>query len=80
MDAISGRFSPYQLNPMNINPLRDVLEDCVDFSCVRSCTSINLYISATNVETGKVKVFDSHYMTSDTVMASACLPNAIRLS
>ncbi len=75
MNAMSRMFSPYQLNPLNMNPLRDVLESCVDFSCVQSCSSIKLYISATNVETGKVKVFDSHCLTSDMVMASACLPN-----
>jgi NTE family protein len=75
MDAITRVFSPYQLNPMNMNPLRDVLEKCIDFSSVQSCDSIKLYISATNVETGTVKVFDSHNLTSDMVMASACLPN-----
>lgn len=75
MDALSRMFSPYQLNPLNMNPLRDVLDDCIDFSCVQSCHGIKLYISATNVETGKVKVFDSAYLTADMVMASACLPN-----
>jgi len=75
MDAMSRMFSPYQLNPMNMNPLKDVLESCVDFSCVQSCNSIDLFISATNVETGRVKVFDSRKLTSDMVMASACLPN-----
>jgi len=75
MNAMTRMFSPYQLNPLNMNPLRDVLESCVDFSCIQSCNTIKLYISATNVETGKVKVFDSHYLTSDMVMASACLPN-----
>ena len=75
MDAMSRMFSPYQMNPMNMNPLKDVLESCVDFSCVQSCNSIDLFISATNVETGRVKVFDSHMLTSDMVMASACLPN-----
>jgi len=75
MDAMSRMFSPYQLNPMNMNPLKDVLESCVDFSCVQSCNSIDLFISATNVETGRVKVFDSRKLTSDVVMASACLPN-----
>jgi len=78
MDAMSRMFSPYQLNPMNMNPLRDVLESCVDFSCVQSCNTINLFISATNVETGRVKVFDSHLLTADMVMASACLPNVFQ--
>jgi len=75
MDAMSRMFSPYQLNPLNMNPLREVLESCVDFSCVQNCNTIRLYVSATNVETGKVKVFDSHCLTADMVMASACLPN-----
>jgi NTE family protein len=75
MDTMSRIFSPYQLNPMNMNPLREVLESCVDFACVQSCNSIDLFISATNVETGRVKVFDSRLLTVDMVMASACLPN-----
>ncbi|PIV73797.1 MAG: patatin [Rhodobacteraceae bacterium CG17_big_fil_post_rev_8_21_14_2_50_65_11] len=74
LNAMSRMFSPYQLNPMNLNPLREVLESCVDFACVRSCNSIRLFISATNVETGRVKVFDSRLLTADMVMASACLP------
>ncbi len=75
MDAVSRVFSPYQLNPMNMNPLRDILEECIDFECVRGCKAIQLFVSATNVETGRVKVFDSHTLTSDMVLASACLPN-----
>lgn len=78
MNALSRMFSPYQLNPLNMNPLRDVLESCIDFSCIHHCTSIKLYISATNVETGKVKVFDSEHLTSDMVLASACLPNVFQ--
>lgn len=74
MDALSRTVSPYQLNPLNMNPLRDVLEKSVDFECVRSCKSIRLFISATNVETGRVKVFNSNELTADMVMASACLP------
>ncbi|MBW6507227.1 MAG: patatin-like phospholipase family protein [Rhodobacteraceae bacterium] len=75
MDAMSRMFSPYQLNPLNMNPLKEVLESCVDFDCVQSCNAIKLYISATNVETGRVKVFDSSRLTADMVMASACLPH-----
>lgn len=74
MDAMSRMFSPYQLNPLNMNPLREVLEASIDFDCVRHCNAIRLFISATNVETGRVKVFDSHKLTSDMVLASACLP------
>ena len=78
MNALSRVFSPYQLNPLNMNPLRDVLESCIDFDYVQECTSIQLYISATNVETGKVKIFDSTCLTSDMVLASACLPNVFQ--
>lgn len=73
-DAMTRMVSPYQLNPMNINPLKDVLEECVDFERVRSCDLIKIFVSATNVETGRVQVFDRKQLTSEMVMASACLP------
>lgn len=75
LDATSRMFSPYQLNPFDLNPLRDLLEDCVDFERVRSCEQVQLFVSATNVETGRVKVFGCFEMSADAVMASACLPN-----
>ena len=74
MDSMTRTLSPYQFNPMNMNPLKELLESCVDFSRVQNCEDIKLYISATNVESGRVKVFDSHDLTADMVMASACLP------
>uniref|UniRef100_UPI0035684ED2 patatin-like phospholipase family protein n=1 Tax=Halomonas sp. TaxID=1486246 RepID=UPI0035684ED2 len=75
LDALSRVASPYQLNPMNLNPLRDLLEESIDFESVRRCSAFKLFISATNVETGKVKVFPRHALTADMVMASACLPS-----
>lgn len=75
MDALSRIASPYQLNPMNKNPLRDLVEQSIDFDMVRKCTAFKLYISATNVESGKVKVFPREALTVDMVMASACLPH-----
>jgi len=75
MDALSRVASPYQLNPMNNNPLRDLVESSIDFDMVRRCTAFEIFISATNVETGKVKVFPREEMTVDMVMASACLPH-----
>jgi len=74
MDSLSRVASPYQLNPTNINPLRDLLEKSIDFDMVRKCTAFKLYVSATNVETGKVKVFPRTALTADMVKASACLP------
>ena len=73
-DLFSRLASPYEFNPLNSNPLRDVLESVVDFETVRSCDKMKVFISATNVETGRVKVFDRHGLTADMVMASACLP------
>ncbi|MFZ5749703.1 MAG: patatin-like phospholipase family protein [Pseudomonadota bacterium] len=75
LDMMMRMFSPYQLNPLDLNPLRDLVEETIDFDCVRHCTGIRLFISATNVETGRVKVFDSRTLTADMVMASACLPH-----
>ena len=74
MDTLSREASPYQLNPMNQNLLRDLIEKSVDFEMVRRCTAFKLYISATNVESGNVKVFPRERLTADMVMASAALP------
>jgi len=73
-EMMSRITSPYFFNPLDYNPLRDIVESNVDFDCVRRCDSLKLFISATNVETGRVKVFDHRELTLDMVMASACLP------
>ena len=66
--------SPYEFNPFNINPLRDLLEGLVDFERVRACSALKVFISATNVRTGKARIFRRHELDADKVMASACLP------
>jgi NTE family protein len=73
-DTMLRVFSPYQLNPMNFNPLRDVLEQQVDFEKLRKTNGVNVHLCATNVETGKVRIFNRPELTADTVLASACLP------
>jgi NTE family protein len=73
-DLMSRVASPYDLNPLNLNPLKEVLENLVDFSRVNACDQIRLYVSATNVETGRVRIFTNKELTADHVMASACLP------
>lgn len=73
-DVVNRFASPYELNPLNINPLKTLIEEQVDFDYVRSCANLNLFVSATNVETGRVKVFKRQELTSDMVLASACLP------
>ncbi|MET1083658.1 MAG: patatin-like phospholipase family protein [Burkholderiales bacterium] len=73
-DMMLRVFSPYQLNPFNFNPLRDVLERRVDFAALRARCPIRLYLCATNVETGKVRIFSGDEISSKAVLASACLP------
>ncbi|MGO9265226.1 MAG: patatin-like phospholipase family protein [Candidatus Binataceae bacterium] len=69
---------PAEVNPLGINPLRDVLADLVDFKALRATDSLKLFIAATNVETGKVRVFRRPELTLDMVMASTCLPTIFR--
>ena len=74
VDMLQRFASPYDINPLRLNPLRDLLEKMIDFEKVRACSDMELYISATNVETGRVHVFNRAEMTVDMIMASACLP------
>ena len=72
-DLTSRVFSPYDLNPRGTNPLRDVLADSVDFSQLAS-SPIRLFVTATNVRTGRARVFRNTEITPDVLLASACLP------
>lgn len=75
MDAMTRMFSPYQFNFMDLNPLREILEELVDFEVLRNhCNRVKLFINATHVRTGKIKVWSTEELTLDKVMASACLP------
>jgi len=76
--ALAQHLSPYDLNPLNINPLKDLIERFVDFEAVRNNESLQLFISATNVHTGRLHVFERHQVSADAVMASACLPFLFR--
>jgi NTE family protein len=67
-------WSPYDLNPLNINPLKSLIERFVDFDRVRGNTRRELFISATNVHSGQQRVFSRSEVTAEAVMASACLP------
>jgi NTE family protein len=75
LDFVTRVLSPYQLNPADWNPLRDVLTASVDFDAMRrSKLPIQLFLCATNVRSGKVKVFGESELSADAVMASGCLP------
>ncbi len=68
-------FSPYELNPLNINPLRDLVASTVDFDRVNSCAIPKIFVTATNVRTGQARVFTQPHLSVETIMASACLPS-----
>ena len=74
LSQFSSLSSPYEFNPLNINPLRDVLERLVDFERVRACRQVKLFIAATRVRDGKITLFRHENLTADAVLASACLP------
>lgn len=73
-DLFSRVFSPYDTNPLDINPLKDVVEEIIDFEAVRRCDRFKVFITATNVWSGKGEVFSGDQVSLDVVMASACLP------
>ena len=76
-DALARYLSPYDLNPLNINPLKELIERFVDFEAVRS-SQLALFVSATNVHTGRLRIFPRDKITADVIMASACLPFLFR--
>jgi NTE family protein len=73
MDLMSRVFSPYELNPGGANPLRDILAETVDFDRVARAP-VKLFVTATNVRTGRGRVFRNAVITPDVLLASACLP------
>ncbi len=76
---IFGRiWSPYQTNPMSVNPLRDIVANCFDFDVANSPTAVPLFLCATNVRTGRPSIFRKPEITLDAVMASACLPKMFK--
>lgn len=73
-ESVSKMVSPYAANPFDFNPLLDAVEAEIDFDRVRNCDCTKLFISATNVESGELRVFNTSEISADVVMASACLP------
>ena len=78
LDWVGRSMSPHQFNPLDINPLRDILAAEVDFERVRACNKVRLFVSATNVRTGALKEFRQAELSANAVMASACLPLMFR--
>ncbi len=75
LDMMMRVMSPYQLNPKGEHPLRPLLEEFVDFDRVRSSSDkIKVFLNATHVRTGTLKIFREYEATVDMVLASTCLP------
>jgi NTE family protein len=73
VDLMSRLLSPYDLNPMGNNPLREILATTIDFERLAQAPT-KLFITATNVRTGRGHVFKNNAITPDVLLASACLP------
>jgi NTE family protein len=74
VDFMTRIWSPTQLNPLEMNPLRDLLCELVDFEGLRARPEVKLFITASNVRTCKSRIFRTTEMTADVLLASACLP------
>jgi NTE family protein len=73
MDLMTRVLSPYDLNPLGINPLRSILDESIDFDRIAR-SPIKLFVTATNVHTGRGRIFRNAEITADVLLASACLP------
>ena len=67
LDMMARYFSPYDFNPLNINPLKDLFERFVDFEALRTTSDLQLFISATNVQTGRVRIFSRDKITARSI-------------
>jgi NTE family protein len=73
LDLMARILSPYDLNPHGANPLRDILSDCIDFRHIAKAP-MKLFVTATNVHTGRGHIFRNAELTPEVLLASACLP------
>jgi len=73
LDLMARLLSPYDLNPRGLNPLKRILDDCIDFKRLVQ-SPIKLFITATNVRTGRGRIFRNAEVSADVLLASACLP------
>lgn len=71
-------LSPEQLNPLDLNPLRDIIGQQIDFARLRRDSPVKLFIAATHANSGKLRIFKNHELSVDALLASACLPTIHR--
>lgn len=73
MDVMTRLFSPYDLNPQNLNPLREIIAKSIDFERLAR-SPMKIFVTATNVRTGRGRIFRNHQLSPEVLLASACLP------
>jgi NTE family protein len=73
-DLLSRTFSPYQLNPFDFNPLRNLLAPLIDFEALRVACPFKLFINATNVRTSRPRIFREHELRLEMLLATAAIP------
>ncbi len=78
MDTLSRLWSPYQMNPANYHPLREILKEQIDFDRLRRSDKVKLFVCASNVFTNRLRVFDLSEISVDAVIASACIPSVFQ--
>ncbi len=78
LDVVQTMFSPYQTNPLGLNPLRELLAEMVNEKDIQQNDHFKIFVCATNVQTGRPRVFHRHELTVDAIMASATLPFAFQ--
>ncbi len=78
LDMLTKMFSPYQFNLFDINPMKSIIEEMVDFKVLNKKSPLALYINTTHARTGKSRIFDHSEISLDAVMASSCLPYIFR--
>lgn len=73
--AMTRMFSPYEFNPLEIDPLRRILKDHIDFEGLRRYSPISVFVNATEASSGRGRIFTGDEISIDAVLASACLPS-----
>lgn len=77
-DYVTRMFSPSQFNALDINPIKDVVEELIDFVALRNNTDIQLFVNATHVHSGQARVFNNEQLSVEVLMASSCMPFLFR--
>ncbi len=73
--GLSRSLSPYVVNPLDINPLREILRELIDFDRLRQDCPIKLFIAATRVSNGRIRIFKNAELSVEAMLASACVPS-----